>query len=62
MADNMNNGDRIKIRLIDRDKMYSEAGKDENGNDILDDEGQVITGIDWNIEYPDVDTVLVFYV
>lgn len=62
MADNLNNGDRIKVRLVDRDKMYSEAGKDENGENILDDEGQVITGIDWNIEYPDVDTGLVFYV
>ena len=62
MADNMNNGDRIKVRLVDQDRMHSNAGTDENGNDILDDEGQVITGIDWNIEYPDVDTGLVFYV
>lgn len=62
MADNLNNGDRIKVRLVDWDRMHSKAGTDENGKDILDDEGQVITGIDWNIEYPDVDTGLVFYV
>lgn len=62
MADSFFNGDRIKVRLVDSQKMYSAAGKDWDGNDILNSEGDPVTGIDWNIEYPDVDTGLVFYV
>ncbi len=62
MADSFFNGDRIKVRLVDSEKMYSAAGKDWDGKDILNNEGEPVTGIDWNIEYPDVDTGLVFYV
>ncbi len=57
MLDNLHNGDRVKVRLIDEEVRVA-----ENGETIYDDEGQEITGMPVEMQYPDVDTGLVFYV
>ncbi len=57
MLENLHNGDRVKVRLIDEEVMVA-----ENGETIYDDEGQEITGMPVEIQYPDVDTGLVFYI
>ncbi|MDE6616091.1 MAG: hypothetical protein K2K35_05940, partial [Lachnospiraceae bacterium] len=61
MADSIFPGSKIKVRLVDNEKLYSAAGKDENGKNIIGDDGEVITGIKSQIEYPDVDTGLSFF-
>lgn len=62
MADSIFNGDRIKVRLVDEETIHSGASKDKDGNDVLNNEGDPVTGIEKQIEYPDVDTGLSFYV
>lgn len=62
MADSIFNGDRIRVRLVDEETIYSGASKDKDGNDVLNNEGEPVTGIEKHIEYPDVDTGLSFYV
>ena len=70
MVENLHNGDRIKVRLISKNQYNVDVGQnghyDENGNfvkdDVKDDEGNTITGGTFQIQYPDVDTGLVFYV
>lgn len=57
MMENLHNGDRVKVRLIDEEVRIA-----ENGETIYDDEGQEITGMPVELQYPDVDTGLVFYV
>lgn len=57
MLENLHNGDRVKVRLID-----AEVKVAENGEIIYDDEGQEITGMPVEMQYPDVDTGLVFYI
>lgn len=60
MPDELLNGDRLWVRLVDADQRLSKADKDENGNLIKDDEGNIITGQYVPIEYPDVETGYVF--
>jgi len=60
MPDELLNGDRLWVRLVDDEKRLSEAGRDENGKPVKDDEGNVITGQYVPIEYPDVETGLTF--
>lgn len=60
MPDELLNGDRLWVRLVDADQRLSEAGRDENGNPVKDEEGNVITGQYVPIEYPDVETGYVF--
>lgn len=63
MAENLHNGDQIKVRLIDSEEQRLEVGQyDENGNPILDDEGNPVVGQSFAMEYPDVDTGLRFYI
>lgn len=57
MLENLHNGDRIKVRLVDAEEKVV-----ENGEKVYDDEGQEITGMAVAMEYPDVDTGLVFYI
>lgn len=57
MLENLHNGDRIKVRLVD-----AEEKTVENGEKVYDDDGQEITGMSVAMEYPDVDTGLVFYI
>lgn len=57
MLENLHNGDRVKVRLIDEEVRIA-----ENGETIYDDEGQEITGMPVEMQYPDVDTGLVFYI
>lgn len=57
MLENLHNGDRVKVRLIDEEVKV--AG---NGEIIYDDEGNEITGMPVEMQYPDVDTGLVFYI
>lgn len=57
MLDNLHNGDRVKVRLIDEEVRIA-----ENGEIIYDDEGNEITGMPVEMQYPDVDTGLVFYI
>ena len=61
MTENLHNGDRIKVRLVDNEELFSAASSDPNEK-IYDDEGNEITGNSVAIEYPDVDTGLVFFV
>lgn len=63
MAENMHNGDQIKIRLVDSMEQQLEVGQyDENGNLIVDEEGNPVAGQSMAIEYPAVDTGLRFYI
>ena len=57
MLENLHNGDRIKVRLVDAEEKVV-----ENGEKVYDDEGQEIKGMSVAMEYPDVDTGLVFYI
>lgn len=57
MLENLHNGDRVKVRLIDEEVKIA-----ENGEIIYDDEGNEITGMPVEMQYPDVDTGLVFYI
>ncbi|RKI38136.1 hypothetical protein D7V86_04965 [bacterium D16-51] len=62
MTENLHNGDRIKVRLVDSMEQTLEVGQyDEDGKPILDDEGNLVVGQSFAIEYPDVDTGLRFY-
>ncbi len=58
MTENLHSGDRIMVRLVDKEELFSGSGSDV----VLDDTGQPITGQSVPIQYPDVDTGLVFYV
>ncbi len=58
MTENLHNGDRIMVRLVDQESLFSGAGDDN----VFDDAGEPITGQSVPIQYPDVDTGLVFYV
>ncbi len=62
MTENLHNGDRVKVRLVDSEELFSGSGTSEAGEKIYDDEGNEITGKSVAMEYPDVDTGLVFYV
>ena len=57
MLENLHNGDRIKVRLVDAEEKVV-----ENGEKVYDDEGQEIKGMSVAMEYPDVDTGRVFYI
>lgn len=70
MLENLHNADRIKVRLVSNKTYKVNVGQngdyDDKGNFVLDDvkdnEGNTITGGAFQIEYPDVDTGLAFYV
>lgn len=62
MTENLHNGDRIKVRLVDSEELFSGSGTSDSGEKVYDDEGNEITGKTVAMEYPDVDTGLVFYV
>lgn len=62
MTENLFNGDRVKVRLVDSEELFSGSGTSDTGGKIYDDEGNEITGQSVVMEYPDVDTGLVFFV
>lgn len=62
MTENLFNGDRVKVRLVDSEELFSGSGTSDTGGKVYDDEGNEITGQSVVMEYPDVDTGLVFYV
>lgn len=57
MLENLHNGDRMKVRLVDAEEKVT-----ENSEIILDDQGKEITGMTVAVQYPDVETGLVFYI
>ena len=62
MTENLFNGDRVKVRLVDSEELFSGSGTSDAGGKVYDDEGNEITGQSVSMEYPDVDTGLVFFV
>lgn len=62
MTENLHNGDRVSVKLVDSEELFSGSGTSDTGGKVYDDEGNEITGKTVAMEYPNVDTGLVFYV